>query len=87
MCVFTSAWMPLAVLAIGVAATAVAVRAISDSAVQRDQERFDRAAQADCLWSQVRAHRLAPIGPWCGSWWERFPSGYRLELEIGNPEG
>ncbi len=41
---FTSAWMPLAVLAIGVAATAVAVRAISDSSAQRDQERFDRAA-------------------------------------------
>src|SRR6478609_7614513 len=42
--VFTSAWMPLTVLAIGIAATAVAVRAISDSAAQRDQERFDRAA-------------------------------------------
>jgi hypothetical protein len=33
----------------------------------------------------IRASRLVPIGPWCVYWWERFPAGYRLELEIGEP--
>lgn len=41
---FTSAGMPLAVLAMGLATTAVAVRALSDSGSQRDQQRFDRTA-------------------------------------------
>lgn len=31
----------------------------------------------------VRASRVVPIGPWCVHWWEQFPSGYRLELELG----
>ncbi len=31
----------------------------------------------------VRARRVIPIGPWCVSWWERFPAGFRMELEIG----
>jgi hypothetical protein len=31
----------------------------------------------------VRATRIVLIGPWCVYWWERFPSGYRLEVEIG----
>ncbi|MFO0810651.1 MAG: hypothetical protein U0746_18645 [Gemmataceae bacterium] len=31
----------------------------------------------------VRANRVVPIGPWCVHWWERFPAGYRLELELG----
>jgi hypothetical protein len=30
----------------------------------------------------VVACRVVPIGPWCVWWWERFPSGYRLELEV-----
>ena len=30
----------------------------------------------------VRSCRVVPIGPWCVHWWERFPSGVRLELEI-----
>jgi hypothetical protein len=34
----------------------------------------------------VRATRLIPIGPWCVHWWERYPAGYRLELDIGQPE-
>jgi hypothetical protein len=33
----------------------------------------------------VRASRVKPIGPWCVRWWDRFPSGYRLELELGEP--
>jgi hypothetical protein len=33
----------------------------------------------------VRARKLVPIGPWCVHWWERFPAGYRLELQIGEP--
>jgi hypothetical protein len=33
----------------------------------------------------VRASRLVPIGPWCIRWWQRYPAGYRLELEIGDP--
>ncbi len=30
----------------------------------------------------IRASRLIPLGPWCVRWWDRYPSGYRLELEI-----
>jgi hypothetical protein len=33
----------------------------------------------------VRASKLVPLGPWCVYWWERFPAGYRLELQIGKP--
>jgi hypothetical protein len=33
----------------------------------------------------VRASKLAPIGPWCVYWWERFPAGYRLEIQISEP--
>jgi hypothetical protein len=33
----------------------------------------------------VRDCKLVPIGPWCVRWWERFVSGYRLELKIGEP--
>jgi len=33
----------------------------------------------------IRARRLIPLGPWCVSWWQRYPAGYRLELEIGEP--
>jgi hypothetical protein len=33
----------------------------------------------------VRAARVVPLGPWCVWWWERFPAGYRLELEIDQP--
>jgi hypothetical protein len=33
--------------------------------------------------SVIQARRLVSIGPWCVHWWERFPSGYRLELEVG----
>jgi hypothetical protein len=51
------------------------------------REVFDRAAKVDQAWGNVRARRLAPIGPWCVAWWERFPAGYRLELEIGDPDG
>ncbi len=31
----------------------------------------------------VRSARVVPIGPWCVSWWEQYPSGFRLELEVG----
>ncbi|MHC5538638.1 hypothetical protein ACYOEI_10485 [Singulisphaera rosea] len=32
----------------------------------------------------IEATRIVPIGPWCIHWWDRYPSGYRLELEIGD---
>ncbi len=35
----------------------------------------------------VRASRIVPIRPWCVHWWERFPAGYRLELEIDESDG
>jgi hypothetical protein len=25
------------------------------------------------------------LGPWCSHWWERFPAGYRLDVEFGSP--
>ena len=34
----------------------------------------------------LRAARVVPLGPWCVYWWERFPTGYRLELELENPD-
>jgi hypothetical protein len=33
----------------------------------------------------VQSSKVAPVGPWCVYWWERFPSGYRLERKIGEP--
>jgi hypothetical protein len=33
----------------------------------------------------VRTVRKSAIGPWCVYWWERFPSGYLMELEIEEP--
>ena len=33
----------------------------------------------------VRASKVVSLGPWCVYWWERFPDGYRLELQIGAP--
>jgi hypothetical protein len=33
----------------------------------------------------VRASKVVPNGPCCVYWWKRFPSGYRPELEIGEP--
>jgi hypothetical protein len=33
----------------------------------------------------VRARRVVPIGPWRVYRWERFPTGYRLGLELGEP--
>jgi hypothetical protein len=30
----------------------------------------------------IRGSRVAPLGPWCVHWWERFPNGFRLELEL-----
>jgi hypothetical protein len=34
---------------------------------------------------RVRASRVVAVGPWCVYWWEQFPAGYRLELQIGEP--
>lgn len=33
----------------------------------------------------VRVVRTIPIGPWCVYWWERFPAGFRMELDIEEP--
>jgi hypothetical protein len=33
----------------------------------------------------VRASKVVAIGPWCVRWWDRFPGGYRLELQVGEP--
>jgi hypothetical protein len=33
----------------------------------------------------VLASRVVPLGPWCVHCWERFPAGYRMELEIVHP--
>jgi hypothetical protein len=27
--------------------------------------------------------QIRPIGPWCTRWWDKFPSGYKLEVELG----
>lgn len=34
---------------------------------------------------KIRASKIVPIGPWCVQWWKRFPRGYRLELQLGDP--
>jgi hypothetical protein len=31
----------------------------------------------------VLSSMAEPIGPWCVFWWGRFPSGYRLTVEVG----
>ena len=35
----------------------------------------------------VRPPRVVPIGPWCVYWWEQFPAGFRMELEISGDVG
>lgn len=35
----------------------------------------------------VRSKRVVPIGPWCVNWWEQFPAGFRMELEISGDVG
>ena len=35
---------------------------------------------------RVQINSIEEIGPWCVYWWERFPRGFRIELEI-TPEG
>jgi hypothetical protein len=30
---------------------------------------------------------IVPLGPWCVAWWQRYPSGYMVEVEIGDPSG
>jgi hypothetical protein len=29
--------------------------------------------------------RLLPLGPWCVTWWQRHPAGFRLEVEVSTP--
>lgn len=50
------------------------------------QNGFERIVQEHVAKGDVvRASRVVPIGPWCAWWWERFPAGHRLELELGDP--
>jgi hypothetical protein len=47
-------------------------------------EVFDRIVQEHLAQGDVvRSCRVVPIGPWCVHWWDRFPAGCRLELELG----
>ncbi len=47
---------------------------------------FERIAQEHLAkGTLVQAKRSVPIGPWCVRWWDRFPAGYRLELELAEP--
>jgi hypothetical protein len=32
----------------------------------------------------LAASDIIPIGPWCVYWWDQFPAGYMLEIEIGD---
>jgi hypothetical protein len=70
-----------------------------DSAVTVEQTRYreehrycasEEGIRAALAWyaqqgENVLRSRIIPIGPWCVRWWERFPAGYRLEVEIGEP--
>jgi hypothetical protein len=49
------------------------------------EEGFEHIFQFEIKKEDIRTMRIVPLGPWCVSWWKRFPSGYRLELEIGQP--
>lgn len=50
------------------------------------EEGFEKIVQEHVAKGDViRSNRVVPIGPWCVKWWERFPAGYRLELELGEP--
>lgn len=52
---------------------------------ESDEGFADTAEEHVAKGDVVRAHRVVPLGPWCVRWWERFPAGYRLELELGEP--
>lgn len=66
---------------------------IVEETYYREEHRYC-ATQAgiDAVEQEYAASREAPesasttqIGPWCVYWWDRFPSGYRLELTFGKP--
>ncbi|HEV3384144.1 MAG TPA: hypothetical protein VG097_04975 [Gemmata sp.] len=49
------------------------------------EERLELVVQEHVVKGDVvRASRMVPIGPWCVNWWQRFPKGYRLELDLGD---
>jgi hypothetical protein len=50
---------------------------------ESDEGFEDIAAEHVAMGDVILARRVVPIGPWCVHWWDRFPSGYRLELELG----
>jgi len=45
----------------------------------------DLFESCDVKGSVIHAARTVPIGPWCVSWWKRFPIGFRRELILGRP--
>ncbi len=49
------------------------------------QSSFERVFQEiEQEGEQILAMQTVPIGPWCVYWWEQFPAGFRLELQIGS---
>lgn len=46
---------------------------------------LDAAKGVELGGETIHACRIVPIGPWCVHWWKRFPAGFRMELEIGEP--
>ena len=42
-------------------------------------------AEYEAAGQVVRDARIVEIGPWCVSWWERYDHGFRLELQMGDP--
>jgi hypothetical protein len=45
------------------------------------QEVFQEIAQHG---EHILAMQIVPLGPWCVYWWEQFPAGFRLEVQIGS---
>jgi hypothetical protein len=56
----------------------------------REEHRYDVAEEglrevAEEWAARGAVVRLVPLGPWCVTWWQRHPAGFRLEVEVRTP--
>jgi hypothetical protein len=50
---------------------------------QTEQGIWDKVEELHQGEEVIISCRVSKIGPWCLRWWQRFPSGYLLEVELG----
>jgi len=64
-------------------ATNVANQSVTSYFLERDRA-MQFIGHYPTLGVDLASIRLIELGPWCARWWDRYPNGYRLDLEMGN---